>query len=270
MTRPQVLLLPPLGHDSELFAPLTRELHGECDVHALDYPGFGGRSLEGFPELRARAPHDAARLKLLTRLVDDVVEQLDALGVVPDAIGGVSLGGTLCYMLRDALPQRPRHLFLMASGGRRVARVRRETVRAAMDSLGADDFAQEHLGLDESAEQHYGRKTQDVRVYRQHLRERVWSGDAKHERACAAVTLLDAALSIDCEDAMRNNDVPALVLAGALDRIFNPRYVARYASLLSQSETLQLVGVGHYPPLEAPAEVAEQMRLALFEPREQP
>ena len=51
-------------------------------------------------------------------------------------LGGVSLGGTLSLRLGGRLARPPRALLLMASGGRRVASVRRRAVRAAMDALG--------------------------------------------------------------------------------------------------------------------------------------
>lgn len=268
MTRAQVALLPPLGHDSALFGPLAARLRDTCDVHALDYPGFGARAHVTLPGLSARATDDAGRQGLLDALVRDAQAQLTERGVEPDVLGGVSLGGTLTLQLRDRLARPPRALLLMASGGRRVASVRREGVRAAMNRLGDVAFALEHLGLapaedargddpvDGGAEQHYARVTPEVSAYLTHLRTDVWQGPGLEARARAAVAMLDAALAIDFEDTMRSNRVPALVVAGDRDRIFTPRYIARYAEVLAHGQTVVLPGVGHYPPLEAPDKVA--------------
>lgn len=263
MTRAQVALLPPLGHDSALFGPLTERLRETCDVHALDYPGFGARAHVTLPGLSARATDDAGRHALLDELVRDARAQLTERGVEPDVLGGVSLGGTLTLRLRDRLARPPRALLLMAAGGRRVASVRREGVRAAMNRLGDVAFALEHLGLatgsdvvEGGAEQHYACVTPEVSAYLTHLRTDVWQGPGLEARARAAVAMLDAALAIDFEDAMRSNRVPALVVAGERDRIFTPRYIARYAEVLAHGQTVVLPGVGHYPPLEAPDEVA--------------
>ena len=280
MTRRTLALLPPLGHDSALFAPLAARLQHTWDVHALDYPGFGARAHVTLPQLAARAPDDAGRLSLLDALVVDAHAQLRERDVSPDVLGGVSLGGTLSLRLHSQLAQPPRALLLMASGGRRVASVRQQGVRAAMDRLGDVAFALEHLGLAPSgpadgddpvgAVQHYARVTPEVSAYLEHLRTRVWQGAGLETRARAAVAMLDAALSIDFEDAMRSNRVPALVVAGERDRIFTPRYIARYIQVLAHSETLLLPGVGHYPPLEAPDEVAALLQKALPETTSRP
>ena len=265
MSRPVLALLPPLGHDSTLFAPLKDRLRDTWDVHALDYPGFGSRAHVTLPQLAARAVDDTGRRALLDALVADAHAQLHERDVLPDVLGGVSLGGTLSLRLHSLLAQPPRALLLMASGGRRVASVRQQGVRAAMDQLGDVPFAHEHLGLAAGAEQHYARVTPEVSAYLEHLRLLVWEGTGVEARARAAVAMLDAALSIDFEDAMRRNRIRALVIAGDRDRIFTPRYIARYEQVLTASETVLLPGVGHYPPLEAPDEVAALVRRALPE-----
>jgi pimeloyl-ACP methyl ester carboxylesterase len=292
MSRPVLALLPPLGHDSELFAPLAARLRETWDVHALDYPGFGARSHVTLPQLAARAVDEAGRLALLDALVADALAQLQERNVAPDVLGGVSLGGTLSLRLHSLLARPPRALLLMASGGRRVASVRQHGVRAAMNQLGDVAFALQHLGLASSgatgvddghaqeagesaahelgAGQHYARVTPEVSAYLEHLRTRVWQGAGLEARARAAVAMLDAALSIDFEDAMRSNRVPALVVAGERDRIFTPRYIARYVQVLAGCETQCLPGVGHYPPLEAPDEVAALLQKTLPETHARP
>ncbi|MCB9629708.1 MAG: alpha/beta hydrolase [Sandaracinaceae bacterium] len=251
-----LVLLPPLGHDSALYAPLAGALGDRAEVQALDYPGFGARALGTF---------DYTAPALFERLLDDVRAQLTERGVAraPYALGGVSLGATLSIALAGQLAHPPAQLLLMASGGRRVARIRRETVRTAIYERGAAAFAREHLGLDHgdlersSLRQHIGLDGPGVRTYFAHYFDQIWNPRDFDARAVAATQMLDAALDVDLEDALRANRIPAALLWGDADRIFNAKHTERLRELIAHSVLHVLPGVGHYPPLECPAHVAD-------------
>jgi pimeloyl-ACP methyl ester carboxylesterase len=150
----------------------------------------------------------------------------------------------------------------MASGGRRVATVRRDAVRGAIAQLGPEAFARQHLGLDHgdlersSLRQHVGAASPAVRAYFDHYFGTIWRPLSFHARAVAAANMLDAALDVDLEAALRANTIPAALLAGDADRIFNAKHTRRLAALLRGCVLHTLPGVGHYPPLECPEEVA--------------
>ncbi|WP_322981669.1 alpha/beta fold hydrolase [Pseudomonas sp. C11] len=55
--------------------------------------------------------------------------------------------------------------------------------------------------------------------------------------------------------AMQATRVPMLVIDGAFDPISGAHMVARYRELIENADTVLLDGIGHYPQLEAPAEV---------------
>ncbi|MGP0174042.1 alpha/beta fold hydrolase [Pseudomonas sp. NCHU5208] len=57
--------------------------------------------------------------------------------------------------------------------------------------------------------------------------------------------------------AMQATDVPMRVIDGAVDPISGAHMVARYRALIADADTVLLEGIGHYPQLEAPAEVLE-------------
>jgi pimeloyl-ACP methyl ester carboxylesterase len=270
VSRPVLALLPPLGHDSTLFAPLKDRLRDTWDVHALDYPGFGSRAHVTLPQLAARAVDDTGRRALLDALVADAHAQLHERDVLPDVLGGVSLGGTLSLRLHSLLAQPPRALLLMASGGDAWPACASRACARPWTSWATCPSPSSTWASPPGAEQHYARVTPEVSAYLEHLRLRVWQGTGVEARARAAVAMLDAALSIDFEDAMRSNRIRALVIAGDRDRIFTPRYIARYEQVLTASETVLLPGVGHYPPLEAPDEVAALVRRALPEKAARP
>ena len=74
MTRPgPIVLLPPLGHDAALYAPLARALAPALDVVCLDYPGFGGN-----------AALDLAAPDLLERLAQYFVAAIARLSRPPE------------------------------------------------------------------------------------------------------------------------------------------------------------------------------------------
>lgn len=57
--------------------------------------------------------------------------------------------------------------------------------------------------------------------------------------------------------AMQATEVPLRVIDGAFDPISGAHMVARYRELIDDADTVLLDGIGHYPQLEAPAEVLE-------------
>ncbi|MDH1680864.1 alpha/beta hydrolase [Pseudomonas chengduensis] len=57
--------------------------------------------------------------------------------------------------------------------------------------------------------------------------------------------------------AMQATTLPMRVIDGAFDPISGAHMVARYRELISDPDTVLLDGIGHYPQLEAPAEVLE-------------
>ena len=57
--------------------------------------------------------------------------------------------------------------------------------------------------------------------------------------------------------AMQATTLPMRVINGAFDPISGAHMVARYRELIADADTVLLDGIGHYPQLEAPAEVLE-------------
>ncbi|MFO0696311.1 MAG: alpha/beta hydrolase [Polyangiales bacterium] len=247
-----IVLLPPLGHDAALYAPLARAIGDRLEVVALDYPGFGEEP-QGF---------DYEAPELLERLAGHFAQRIDSLGIEPVFLGGVSLGGTLSFPLGSRLARAPEGRLLLASGGLPVAMVRKDAVRTAMNELGAVGFARRHLGLDHpdldasSLRTHIGRMTEDVARYFEHYFHTTWEGPAFEARANASVAMLRAALDVDFREAMRDPRPRSVVIWGDRDRIFSRSFVDRLVATLARPSLHVLDGVGHYPPLEAPDEVA--------------
>lgn len=247
MNPPALLLLPPLGHDARLYDPLRDALGARAHVVALDYPRDKEFDWDGPGLLERLARWVASRART---------------GPVFDAIGGVSIGATLCWWVMKELPRPPRAMLLMAPGGLKVPRIRQETVRAAIDELGPLEFVRRHLGLDEpeilrsSFRQQLGAITPAVERYWRHLTAGPWRGPDAEARARALCSLLGAALEVDRSRVMAENEVPIELVWGDQDRIFTARTMEKMRGVLKNHRFRVLPGVGHYPPLEAPAAVA--------------
>jgi pimeloyl-ACP methyl ester carboxylesterase len=256
----ELVLLPPLGHDGRLYAPLAGALEATLPVRVLDYPGFG----------RSASSFDFTAPGLLERLAQHFAEDVARLPEPPLALGGVSLGGTLALRVARLLAPPPRALFLMGSGGLPVARVRREALRAAVAELGPEGFARRHLGLDatdleaSSLRSHLGLVSEQVRRYFRLYFDDIWCAATFRPRAEACVLMLDAAVDVDYRSEMGEGCAAAHVIWGDADRVFGHKFATRLADTLVGSTLHVLPGVGHYAPLEVPEAVADIVRAALF------
>lgn len=220
-TRPAALLLCPIGYEATLWNGVMQALAGEVDVFAYDYPAFG----------RGRRDFDYDAPDVIARVVADALAFARDTGRSFDLVGGTSLGGTLAFALEATLA--PRALLLVASSGLPVAFVRKDALRTAIAELGVDRFAREHLGM------------------------RIDHGDP---RAKAAAALLLDALNVDYREAMAGRDRRALVLFGDEDRVFPRTHPEKLVAAIRGATLRRLPGIGHLPPLEAPATVADAVR----------
>jgi pimeloyl-ACP methyl ester carboxylesterase len=263
--RPLIVLLPGLGLDRTMFEPLARALEHDAEVRAFDLPGF-----EAFEAPGAGSAHGVDFTRdddLLERVAGHVADRVDALGRRPDILGGLSLGGSLAIMLKARL--RPSALVLFAPGGLRVAAARREAVEAAITADAPDAFVRRSLGVDGPSfddapfRAHFAGPAPEARAYYTHLHAETWAPDVATTRGVAYRSMLRAALRIDLEEILASNESPADLVWGEDDRVFSARTRRRYASTMRESRLHVLPGVGHFPPLDAPAAAATVVRARL-------
>ena len=187
-------------------------------------------------------------------LANDVVRVMDAIGVERARILGLSMGGMIAEELAMRRPERVEHLFIVASrppaprhipaGGDRARALMmapaagvplHEHVARLWAGCCAPGFMETHpTVLQELAAQVIARPTPRV-LMRSQLRAILGWGGA---------------------DRLRQLAVPTTVVHGDLDELIPVGNGMRLAQVIPGARYIELAGVGHLVPHEAPAELA--------------
>ncbi|MBY8847399.1 alpha/beta hydrolase [Saccharothrix longispora] len=179
----------------------------------------------------------------LVVIAEDVLAELDRLGVERAVVGGCSMGGYVAMALLRRAPERVAGLVLAdtrAGADTDEARANRLAMAERVEAEGVgwvpDAVVPGLLGPD----------PEDAVVER--VRELVLARDpaevAWAQRAMAARP--------DSTGLLADVDVPALVLVGEHDRLTPPATARELAAVLRRVDCVELPGVGHLTPLEAP------------------
>ncbi|MGM1064752.1 alpha/beta fold hydrolase [Saccharothrix sp. Mg75] len=183
----------------------------------------------------------------LVVIAEDVLAELDRLGVERAVVGGCSMGGYVAMALLRRAPERVAGLVLAdtrSGADTDEARANRLAMAARVEAEGVGWVPDAVLpGL-------LGPEPDDAVVDR--LREAVLGRDPAEvvwaQRAMAARP--------DSTRLLADVDVPALVLVGEHDRLTPPESAREMAAVLRRAELVELPGVGHLSPVEDPAAFA--------------
>ena len=256
---------PGFWYDYRRLRPL---LEPDADVVALDLRGFGGSARPGLP------PDDFGRVAQAAV----VRSALDALGITSAVVVGYDVGSGVAVQLARDEPERVMALVLgnpMHPGAGRLALAPEQRGEFWYQDFHQLDLA-EHL-LD-------GQPT-PVRAYLQHF-YRHWGGprdvvDEAHLDALVRVyaqpgalrtslnwyrsgsSTIPAALAARGQPEPPPVTVPASVLWGAADPLFPVEFADGLEATLPDHRLTVLDDVGHFVPLEAPAEVVAAVRAHL-------
>jgi pimeloyl-ACP methyl ester carboxylesterase len=270
MVKPLVVLLPPLGHTREFYAELSILLSEQYEVLCPDYPYT--REVAGLPR--------EAVLDHLARHFIDVISA--ARSTRPESrwfLGGVSLGATLSIRMLSMLKEAggaatagdrdtfglPETLFLMAPGGLRVSRARKEAIATAMDGRPPVDFLRQSLAIDGACMEESSFPRQfchvgpQVERYWTHYAFDFWQGGNRPEGAEAFFNMIAAALEVDYEAAMDEDAARYVIVWSEKDKVFSPRMYRKFQAVAPAARFLLLDDTGHYAPLESPQRMAELM-----------
>lgn len=235
-----LVLVHGFGANKDHFTRVARFLTPHYRVFAIDLPGFGDSS----------KPADAryGMREQSTRLA----QILEALQLPAAHFGGSSMGGWLVSSFAVLYPDRVRSLWLLAPAGLAsaeesdVRRVYRETGELMLVAKTPDDFGQ-------VMEVVFARPPFIPPPIRRVLAEQAATNEALHSRIFAGL----GEEAFWMEPQLRGNPVPALIVWGDQDRVLHVSGASIYQSLLPNSQTQILDGIGHLPMLEAPEVVAE-------------
>lgn len=227
------------GGSKETWLMMTTPLARRRPLLVPDLPGFGEASPIPGPMSTARAQAHA-----LTMLLDTLdIERVDLLGT--------SMGGGIALRLAHDQPARIRSLTLINSIG---PEVERSDYSHALDQ-GENMLIPETPAMVE--------RMLELALARPPKLPRSLMRYAAAQRVAARERLqlvFDAWKSSSPEhglpDVLAHIDMPALVLAGARDRVVHPATSRALAERLPRAELLMLDGVGHMPQLEAPLATA--------------
>lgn len=238
----RLVLLPPLGHDHKFYDPL-REVLSSVETHALDYPYFD----ESFPWESE---------DLIEELAQYFASQIKAYGKV--SLLGVSLGATLSLRVKEILGEKVDHLFLVSSGGHKVASFRKEMILTHLKEQGPETFLLHALEVGSSKafeesdfREHFHVSETAAKNYWAHYRENLWNTDHRKIGQRALVNLVKASVEVNYEHLLSRFQKEISIIWGEKDKVFSMRFYEKFKKLCPQSQ-FYLYKVGHFSPLETP------------------
>jgi 3-oxoadipate enol-lactonase len=241
---PPVVLIHGLGATKRIWARLRDQLAESFTVIAYDLRGSGDTTEIGAGEELS-----------LTVWSDDLRALLGELGVERPALVGHSLGASIA--LKHTLASAPGDIAALVLMGAdpELSRLapRMQKVVELIGQVGMDEWVSEHWSKNTPfSDTSLARSPEILDEYR----AMVLANDAdRYTRTCLAI-----ARSESLVDQLPDLSQPALVIAGSDDDRTLPEAGRELAAALPAADFVQLAGVGHTMPLEAPGEVGLAVR----------
>jgi pimeloyl-ACP methyl ester carboxylesterase len=234
-------LLHPFPVDGDVYrAQLDAAAAGRLPARivALEFPGFG----------RTPLPEPAPAILRVEDLAEAVERFLDDRGLERPIVGGVAIGGYVAVEVARRDPERLGGIVLMgckAAPDAPANRPMREAVaaRALADGSGAvaDDLAGAALGPHAMPEH----------------RARMHAMISRADPRAIAALVMGLHVRPDPAPSLAALELPVLLIAGDADPFTKVADARRASDVIRDSMYVELPGVGHIAPLEAPDAVSD-------------
>lgn len=238
-----ILLLHGLGGSAEDWKEVAAALPKGLEALAVDFPGFG----------KSARPHDSYDPAALARWV---IGEMDDHDVETAVVAGHSLGGRVAAEVALLAPKRVAALALVSPLGA-VSYGFAETLkwkamsRAALVAAAPETSLKNALGYGFAVDG-AGKRAFVARGMKARTGANVAAALRALERS------VDGLLSAPpLRKRLAGTTAPLLVAAGAEDPLAPPRDVKAILEARSDARYVELPGIGHYAPLEAPKAVAK-------------
>jgi pimeloyl-ACP methyl ester carboxylesterase len=243
--RKQIVLLPPMGHCEKFFTLLRDHLEDDFIVHTLNYP--------------------VIETKLKSSILEEYITYFcNELNKIEGEfiLGGLSLGATLSLRIKDKLGDKVSCVVLMASGGLKVARARKEMVQHHINNITSREFfIGKALSLDSLGNflLHFNNDLSELiaREYFDNVLSQRWEKKYDGELGRNFVQAAAEAIEVNYEGLLEKHQSSIHMLWGMKDRVFSQRYLRRFQKLMPNAKFHHLNNCGHYLPLESSEECAK-------------
>lgn len=231
-----IFLIPALGHDKNLFNEFTSD--EKCEFVCLEYP---------YSELNNQKDY----LEYCANYFAQLIKVLNPSDFI---LAGVSLGASLCLRINQILANKAHSLILMAPGGTKVTRIRKEMIEDASNKLNNEEFVNKILSIESQEDfvSHFSQNTEKANEYYRTLSESWQNADAHTYQEFKKLSI--AATNIDYEDLYKRFQFKTFILWGEKDKVFSKKNLEKLKEVAPSATYVLYPEFGHYLPVEAPIE----------------